>query len=166
MPKYLVDAENGIVSLGYGDGPEQTIHAEVKSLPEDIRIRLAAHGLKRCLVDSHATPPPAGVDVTEYRISQASAKLEALQAGRWSVRGEGVPRTSMYAEALAEVTGEPIEAAIEVWAGLDDKTKKKVRKQPAFAKVYARLQAERAKAKADALPEAEGDTLELEGLFS
>lgn len=126
-------------------------------LPDDIKTQLAMHGLSQKVGDSYAS-----AETVEDAVSAATRVAEDLKAGNWSVRraGEGSPRTTLLAEALARLAGRSIEEAMEVLNDLSEEDQKKLRQDPGVKKVMAEIKLERA-AKA-----AEGSASVVASLFA
>ena len=128
--------------------------------PEEIMAIAAAHGIKQKLSDAYAD---CKGDVAMARAA-VEVLVDRLQAGEWNVhQGEGVGRESLLAHAVAEVTGQALPDVIAKLQGKSKEEKAALRKHAQVAPIIARMEAERAQAKAEALATvaADGPALEL-----
>jgi hypothetical protein len=87
-------------------------------------------------------------DEADY-IGAAKAAFAKLLDGSWKPgRMPGEEKPPLIVQAIATVQKIPVEQALSVYKGLDNQTKKNLRKVPAVAKELASLEAAAAKAKA------------------
>lgn len=92
------------------------IRVNIADLPEDVVTRLAVHGLSQKLGDSYAGAGKEEQPLV-YAAKRVSEVAAQLVAGDWRVTGEGGPRETLLAKALARATGQALETCIEVLAG-------------------------------------------------
>lgn len=143
------DIENGVrFEFSTGD----VLEASLTELPEDIRLKLAIHGLKQKLGDAYAGAEP------EEAPKLASDVYASLREGKWTTRvpGSGGSRVTQLARALAEAAGQPVEAAMEKVESMSEDERKALRKHPRVKAILARYRAEAA-AKAAERAKAEGE---------
>lgn len=152
--KKVVDAES--VTFNFSNG--QTLVADLNPLSEDIRLRLALHGLAQKIGDSYAFG--AGeVHTAEEAYSAASAQYSALCAGDWGrVRGAGSDESTLFEEAYLRVNisgipgvcpARPEFTLADARAKLAEKTdeqKKSLKKLPAIVAAMGEIRVERATA--------------------
>ena len=148
-----VDTEHNSVLFKFVDGTEFTAH--LNKVNDNIRTRLALHGLAQKLGDTYAG------DV-ESPAESVKDMFEELVGGEWSTRKPGEPRTALVVEAISRVLGKTLEDAKSFWEGLSDEGKKKARAKPKVQLAMADIQRERAQAKVEAEGEGEEDLADLE----
>lgn len=165
------NTETGSVSVSVKGS--DTLSVALSELSSAIVARLALHGLKQKLVDSYSGAKKAVEDGEydsreEYAAEQVARIINQLKAGEWSAKREGTggPRTTLLAQAAAEVLGITVEEATAKLSAMDDETKKKISKAPKVALVLARLRKEaEARREAKLKAEAEGSTDNVAALF-
>lgn len=148
--------EGDIITISFPDAPtDEVVKVDLNDLPQPIQQRLMMHGLSQKLGDA-----TAGADLEEC-LPRVKAVAEALHdPDGWTTRVPGTagPRTTQLAEALAAVTGKPIEEAAAVVADLDDDQKKELRQNAQIKAELAKIKAAAAAAAAEkAAKAAEGD---------
>jgi len=151
--------DGSVVTWTFVDGGIVAI--DVTELPREMLVRLAAHGMSQKGGDSYASASDKGLTIGDCSDGVADI-IENLRNGVWSATGGS--GTSILAEALAELTGESVDAAVTLIASKDDAWKKGLAKRPDIKAVVARIKAERAQAKADGV--SDGDADDLTDLFS
>jgi len=156
MAKYIVDGEARTVRFEFGEGADESAVFELDRVPEDMKIQLALHGAKQKLVDAFADAKarPAGISRESYCAAQVETRMDALYAGNWSVRGEGTARISIFAEALAEATGQALDATVKLWADMPKAKRDQVKRHPEFARIVTRLRMERERARLEGMADA------------
>jgi len=153
VKKATKTVENDAVSIDFVNDTNLTV--ALTDLPDNIKSRLACHGLSQKLGDSYA-----GAESVEDAYAAASRVRDELVNGNWvaaRAAGGGVIRTTLLAEALARVAtvglhkndpnAEEIttEQAREVLEEMSDDDKKDLRKDFGIQKVIAEIKLERAK---------------------
>jgi len=130
--------EGDIVKFEFSTG--QTLEADLNKLPDEMKLKLALHGLSQKLGDSYA----GAEDGEAYEC--ANKVLEDLVAGNWSSRvaGAGSPRTTMLAEALALAANVTVEEAVAKIADMDDEKVKAIRNHQVVKAKLAEIKAKRA----------------------
>jgi glutathione S-transferase len=141
----------GKVGFTFSDG--EVIVVALSEFPKDIIAHLAQHGLSQKCGDSYAG---VGGDVKQAQTNLATL-IEQLKAGNWVSRSGGGPRMTLLVMALAEVTGRTVEETAEKVEGLSKEEKASYRAHPQVKAVLARLEAERATAKAAKTAAAAGE---------
>jgi hypothetical protein len=125
----------------------------IADLSEEIRTQAMIHGLKQKLGD--ATSQYTKDNNLAGMEAEVSATIDSLHVGDWNRRG-GFSGGSDLAEALAKVTGKPLDVVVAMLAGKDDDEKKALAKHPAVAAAILALKAERAQGRADTAPDLGG----------
>jgi len=151
--KSIADDLSG-VSIGFVHG--ETLTVALDSLSEEIVRRLALHGLSQKLGDAYS-----GEDDPAAALACSKAVAERLAEGDWAKAREGGSggRISDLSQALANVTGQPVEVCLEKLADMDKDQKSGLRKHPKIAAELARIAAERAAKKAEDAVGSEGPDL-------
>jgi len=134
---------------------DTVIEADMDTLPEATIRDLARHGLSQKMGDSYA-----GAESVTEAYTMAAGVYKNLQAGLWSVK---VSKGGKIVTALAMVTGKSPEECLEVWNGMSKDAQKALRGNAQIKVALAEIDAERAKALADAAEGSDGD--DLQGLF-
>lgn len=152
MPKKAMDVENRSVTFSFEDGTDVVV--KLDDMPEDIKEKLALHGISQKLGDSYAGAKAAtegtDIDPNDWAKQQVEQGKAQLESGDWTVRtGAGSPGITDLARALAEVGGVTEERAAEIVKESDKEEKKQLRAHPDIAAVLTRLKAERAQQKAE-----------------
>ncbi len=149
------EVEGGLaITFSSGD----VLEAALAQLPDDIVGRLALHGLKQKLNDSHA-----GIASAAEAFKIATGVLGRLVAGDWKVVREGGSKITALAEAVSRVTGRDVAECISVVNELDKDSKSALRKRKDIKAALAQIAAERAEKAAQNA--AEGDEGDLGQLF-
>lgn len=138
--------------IKFNDG--RTVELRFEDLTERMMLELAAHGANAKVGDSYSGCG-GNMDVA---IAEAKETVKALLAGDWNRRGgEG----GILAEALARVTGKPMEEVIEALNKPEaDKTKLQKNK-----KVKAAMAAIRAERLAAQVTDDEDEDTDIEDLM-
>jgi hypothetical protein len=141
------------------------VEVAISALSADIVAELVCHGLAQKIGDGAAKSQGATV---EDKFQSCAAIAERLLAGDWAAKregaGEGVTG-GLLANALAEITGKPIE---EVRAFLKDLKKEErdaLARDTAVKPVFDRLRAEREAKRAEKAPSVDTKHL-LAGLLA
>lgn len=141
--KKEVDDVGRKVLITFGEG--DVLEACLDDMPEDIRQRLALHGLAQKIGDSYA-----GVADAEKARQNAEAVLARLKAGEWSARsGDGSgrgPSASVreLAQAISKVKNIDFEIALEKVQALDRKARNALRNHPQIMREIARIRSKEA----------------------
>lgn len=144
IKKAKADVEGNTLTLSFAHGEEVTISAG--DLPNDMKSACLMHGLKQKVCDAYS-----GCKSPAEAMEKALEVVGALKEGNWTTRtpGEGGPRVTQIAKALAMVTGKPIEEAVEVVSTLSDEAKKNLGANDQIKVAIANIKAEEAKAAAE-----------------
>jgi len=158
-----IDLANSTVTFTVMDTSE-SLSARVADFPADIVNRLILHGINAKVGDSAADPTVNAFDALKSTVEQ-------LIAGTWNVRGSGGgPRVTVLAEALSQVTGQPLDAVVDKLDAMSPEERKALPKK--YAKVDAamkKIAADRATAKAKAakgVADKSTDEGDLDSLFA
>jgi hypothetical protein len=103
------DPETGVCTFEFGNG--KTLTMNYNDVPDEIKVRLAFHGIMQKVGDSYAS---AKGDYSAA-IDKAQGVIDQLLAGEWRAapgEGGGGPRLSELAGGLARVKGIPEEEAL------------------------------------------------------
>jgi len=135
---YDADGSEGQVRFVLGNGQE--VVARLEDFPQDIRDRLAYHGISQKVGDS-----VSGLS-KERRFGDAYATLQdsvaMLVAGNWNAGREG--GSSDLVEALAKLKKLPVEDVRVAVKRMDEDTLKRVMANPAVKAEIAKMKAKRA----------------------
>ncbi len=138
--------EGTLITFDWADGSKSEV--DVASFAASVVERAIAHGFSQKLGDSYSG---AAGDVSAAK-AMFNDTLAALQDGDWNRAGGGFSSGGVWVEALAQASGETMEAALKAWNDMDDDTKKATRKHPQVKLAKAEIEMERAKAKAAEAP--------------
>ena len=152
------------LQIDFGQGTINTY--DVSKINKGVLVCLTLHGLSQKLGDAGA-----GKTVDEH-IERADTVFEGLMEGRWIERAEGVTRSSLLAEAIAEVKPakyKTVADATAMLAAIPDtdegkKKRKSIESIPEVVKVLERKKAERAAERAKAAAAVKSDGKELAAL--
>ena len=137
-----VDFDKQTVTFGVV-GTDDALIIAIADLPEEMRVRAILHGLNGKVGDSAADPETDAM-------SAMQSTWDNVKAGNWNVRGGGGgPRVTVLAEALAQVTGQELDAVVDKLESMSIEERKEIPKK--YAKVKAAMdaiKATRAQAKA------------------
>lgn len=135
--------EGSILTINFAN--DEIVAVDFNTLPQEIKLQLALHGLSQKVGDSYAS-----AESVDDAVKAAKRVVEDLTAGNWSVRkaGEGAPRTTLLAEALARIANRTLEEAVEVIEELSEDQQKQLRKDPGVKQAMAQIKLERATAAA------------------
>lgn len=155
VKKAKKDIVGTVLTINFTD--DTVVEVDFAKLPDAIKTQLALHGLSQKVGDSYASSE----SVTEAYQS-AKRVADDLMAGNWSVRkaGEGGPRVTLLAEAIARIASRTVEEALEVIGALSEEEQKQLRGDAGVKKVMAQIKLERA------TKAAEGAESLVSGLFS
>ena len=128
---------NGVIFTFAND---KEVKVEASMFNEDMLTNFLKNGISQKLGDSYA-----GAADVEEAIESFMSTLEACKNGEWTLRGtgEGKPRVTQLAEALAAVTGKEIQACVDRIAEMDDAEKKALKDHAAIKAKLAEIQAQR-----------------------
>lgn len=154
VKKATVTNSGSILSWAFAHGEELIIDAA--ELANNIKESLLVHGLRQKISDSYA-----GCTTPQEAMEAARSVAEALSKGEWSSRGtgEGGSRVTQLAKALSMVTGQPLEAAVEVVSNMSDENKKNLGANAQIKLAIATIQAEKARAAAEEAAKQEGPSI-------
>ena len=147
IAKRLFDVDTGTLQFEFSDGFNTTY--KLTDLPEAMQSRVALHGLAAKLGDGFSKT--TGCDQAREQTADIWANLIA---GDWTAGSRGAG-TSRLAQAIANVSGQPLADVVKTLSDLNAKTRKIIRNEPAVAREMARLEVEAA----DALPAATDDLI-------
>lgn len=99
---------------------------DMDTLPQDIILRLAHHGLKQKLMDAHAGGTGEYGSIEGCR-NRSGEVYELLQQNVWNESGS---RTPWVVEAMSDLYDVSIDAAREAYEKLDEKRQKQLAKNP------------------------------------
>ena len=153
MPKKVSKAIDG-ESLTITFADESKFATTLDTYPDDIKIKLAMHGLSQKLGDSCAGAEP------EECADKINSVHNELVAGNWTSRvaGSSTPRSTMLAEALAQVAEVSIEEAAAKLAEKSDEEKKAIRNHSQIKAALAQIKAAKAAEAAQKAAETAGDS--------
>lgn len=123
--------------------------------PAELLAKAAAHGLSQKIGDSFA-----GVDSVDDCILAFDEMAERLGKGEWNAErevGAGVSGSSVLARAIAEFTGQPLEAVKEKLKTYTPKQKTAMRQSASLKPIIDRIEAEKVK---------KSDPIDTEGLLA
>lgn len=149
-----VDPDAGTITFTF-NGMEPVVVA-FDDLSPAIQRRLALHGLSQKLGDSFAS----NEGVADAR-SKFDDVLSMLKGGEWSAGRSGTGGD--LARALQESTGKPMDEVTATLRGMDDKTKRELRKHPQIAALLAKYKADKA---AKAAEQATDTGMDLDAVFT
>lgn len=144
------DEETMTVSFSFGNGT--TLELDLTKLSAEMQKRLMLHGALQKIGDSYAG---AKGNFAEG-IAAAKSVIDQLLNGVWKAargEGEGKPRLSELAEAIARIKGVPVERAYAAVEKASDEQRKQWRSNAKVKAEIARIRAEKA---AKELEEAQG----------
>lgn len=139
--------------ITYGDGTTREI--DLTKLSTEILQMAMVHGLRQKLGDAAAiarnTETGASATIAD-KIAAVQEVADRLVAGAWNKteRSGGAGKTTLLAEALAAMTKKPIEEMVAFLAEKTDEEKKALRANPRVQAEIAKIEAQRAAAKAKA----------------
>lgn len=129
-------------SITFAWADETTSTVSLSDIPSDLINRAALHGLSQKLGDAYSG--------CEGNIATAKAQfddvLAALMAGDWNRKGGSTG--GVWVEAIAEAASVPFEEALEKYNAADEETRKAMKAHPDVKAAKARIDYERAQAKA------------------
>lgn len=142
------------IKFTFEDESTQTLTAE--NISDAMKLRAMWHGFSQKIGDSYAgagkaeSPLAFAKDCVKETIAQ-------IYAGEWrAASGEGGPRVTDLAVALARLTGKPQDATVAFVETLDDEQKKAYRAKPKIKAMLALIASEKAQARAQKLAQAAG----------
>lgn len=139
------DSETATFSIVFADGTSHEVALE--SLPQEIQLNLALHGLSQKLGDSYAS--------VKGNVAAAKEKFEAtlkqLLAGEWAAKreGEGGSKVTELAEAIARIKGVPVATANAAVGKASDDQIKGWKANAKVKAVIAEIRAEKAAKRAE-----------------
>ena len=132
-----IETESGVVFQFGENGEVGTVETSLEELNDEIRLRLALHGLKQKLGDAYAgekDPAAAMKSVQEV--------YERLRNGEWTTARSGGGRVGQLAKALARAKGVSIEEATAAIEGLSKEERAQLRKHPRVQKALLEIKME------------------------
>ena len=145
--------ENSVI-FAWADEETETIGLDLFS--DDIVRILALHGLKQKLGDSYSGAEKNNWSVADCR-REMHGVLAALKQGDWTRKGGSTG--GIWVAAVARVLDQSLEEVAPKWDAKTDEERKAVMADARVKLAKLEIEAERAKAKAEAL---EDDTKPLE----
>ena len=133
-----VETESGVRFLFGEEGSVGTIETDLNELNDEIRLKLALHGLKQKLGDAYAgeKDPAAAMKAVEEVYSR-------LKNGEWTTgRAGGGSRVGQLAKALARVKGVSVEEAAAAIENLSKEERAQLRKHPLVQKALLEIKME------------------------
>lgn len=134
---------------------KKTLEIGVADVPKEIYDRLVVHGLNAKVGDS-----AAGLKTESEIVTALSATIEQLKRGIFNATRSGSGAT-LLAEAVAELKGIEVEAAINYLGMLDDEKLKIVEANAKVKAIVARKRAERLAKAAESAEEDDDDLPEM-----
>jgi len=138
------------ITCAWADDTTTTV--DVNEFSDEVRHHAMMHGFSQKLGDSYS-----GV---QGNLTQAKAQFDevhaALADGDWNRKGGGASSGGIWVEAIAQASGNDLEAVLAKWNAMDDAEKAAVKKHPQVKLAKAEIEMVRAKAKAE-----DGPTLEI-----
>lgn len=112
------------------------------TIPTDLVLRFAAHGMEQKLGDAIAGEPDLDDAIVSF-----DELLARLSKGEWTATRSTGANTgaSVLLKALVEVTGKPVDKLKEYLSGKSQAEKLALRKSSQLAPVIAKIEAEKAK---------------------
>lgn len=154
MPKKQVNVEAGTIVFTFEDNTIETFDL---SKAKDAR-RLAIHGASQKVGDSYAGAGEAD-DPVAYAKAAVKETIQQLYDGIWRANAGGDRGPNQIVRAIAEATGQTVEAVAELYEAANEDEKKALAKKPRVAALLAKWRAESAAKRAAKLAEiAEKDT--------
>lgn len=147
--------EGKFVRFGFMTEARPPLFARLSELPEGIRDRMALAELRRKIQQSYQDCS-AGAEAYDVALEA----YESLILGVWQ---EGRGESPLWILAFAEAANKSKEEAADAWAKLDDKMKRALKVDARIKAIKARLDLEKAEAKAKGTKESEG--IDLGALF-
>ena len=150
------DYSTSPTAVGFNFSDKQTVTVSFSDFPEEIQARLLQYGIAQKLGDEYAR-----AEGPEEARSAMEGLIERLKAGEWKQtrEGGGGARTTMLAEALASVTGQPVDECQAKIAEMEDGSVKELKAHVQVAAALARIKLARQTA---ALEKAEKEAQESE----
>lgn len=135
----------GVIQFTFEDETVQTI--DINSLSDEMKFRLMVHGASQKIGDSYAgaKAEPKPVEFAKQAVGDT---IKQLVESNWRVTAAGGPRVTDLATVYAQVSGESIEAAVELVGSLDEAGVKELRNKPKIKAGLLALAAKRAAEKA------------------
>ena len=156
MVDKVINVEAQTVSFKFEDETVQTV--EVSKLDPAMVVRLVLHGISQKCGDSYAG---ANKEPNPLAFAKASVAevIKQLFANEWRAprSGDGGPRVSDLALAVARVTGKTIEEIVGLLDVMEDEEKKVLRAKPKVALALNTIKAEKLAAKQKELLAAAGE---------
>lgn len=157
----MVDVARRAVVFSFVNG--ETVTARLDDLPQEMRDRLALHGMSQKGGDAYASAGDKDMSVADCADAVRSI-VGNLQAGVWSAGRTAGPGGAV-AEALMRLTGRSAEEVAEVLASMSKEGLAELKRRPDMKAELARIAAERAEAKARATAGGAGTGDDLGALF-
>ena len=150
--KEILFAEKS-VRFTFADGTVRTIG--LGEMQDDIITHLALHGLSQKCGDSYSGAESVGEAKEKF-----NSTADQLMAGDWNIARSATG--GIWVDALAAAGDVERDEALEKWNSMSDEEKKAVRAHPAIKAAKAKIELQRAQAKAEAA--GEGGAIDLDDL--
>lgn len=138
-----VDVQKGTITFKFSHGEEIVVNPFEFS-PE-IQRHLLLHGTSQKCGDSYSDADGN----SQVAVGMVKGVLENLQKGAWMVKAQGEGKgAGLLAEALARATGKPVTDCAKKVGDMDKEKRAALRKHPQIAPILAKIEAERAAARA------------------
>lgn len=136
--KKKTDEESRVVSFYVRNGA--IVQVELDRIPASVQTMLALHGIAQKVGDD-----AAGVEDPEDIASAFETMRDQLYAGTWTTERakSEFAGASIFAKAVAEVTGQTLDRVKEILAKLTAGEKAQLKANPAVKEVINRLEAEK-----------------------
>lgn len=158
MTKKVVNLESQSIAFTFDDGSVQT--CELGKVPAALHVRIMLHGLSQKIGDSYANAAKAENPLT-FAKESAAETIAQIYAGEWNAArtGGGGKRVSLFAQALARITGKSVDEADAFEESLDETQLKAWKAKEKVRQMMAIITAERAAARARKLAETIGEDI-------
>lgn len=149
------------VRFVFANGAEMV--AKLADFSDEIKTRLAVHGLSQKLGDSYAS-----AEDVKQAYDWAKETLSTLLEGKWSTRtaGNSGPKTTLLARAIARVSKQPLDSIIEKLATLDEDTVKALRANDDIKLAISEIKVEDLRNKKATSDDEEEDKVDVGALFA
>ena len=120
---------------------EANLQADLNSFSDEIKHKLAMHGLSQKVGDSYAKAGDA-----DEAYGYADRVVQDLLAGNWTTRSAAGPKTTQLAQAVSVITGKTMEEVVTMLETMEDDAKKELRKHPQVQLELSKIKAAAAEA--------------------
>lgn len=153
------DADAGTIVFSWADGTQDVV--EIADFTDRMRHKAMVHGFLQKLGDSYS----GALTLSDAKARFADV-LSQIQQGEWNrTRTTGGGSGGVWLEAIAQVTGQTLDAVRELWKSLTDDQRKAVKKDPRVKKAKLELEAARLAEEVADDQATDTDTDDLLGLF-